>query len=344
MSDSGAFTWRPIEQGDIAAWADMMTACADADDHLRRRSEQELAALFGLPEFDFPAGSIAVFDGTAMVAASLVSTRPTADPVHEMRFDGVVHPAYRRRGLGGQLLDWGESAVVPLHERRHPGRPLTLHCSSRLGRADHDALFAGHGYRPVRWWHTMRMDLAAVPSAGPQPAGPQPGRPQPGRPHSDRAAPDGVRIVGFSTDAMEDTLQVRNEAFQDHWGSTETSAESWARSLGQESFRPEFSYIAYADGQALGIVISFEFGASTKATGSRNLYIGIVGTRRAGRKRGIASALLSRALAEGKAAGFSTSSLDVDGDSLTGAVGLYQRIGYTTARTHVTQAKDLITP
>jgi ribosomal protein S18 acetylase RimI-like enzyme len=344
MSDSGAFSWRPIEQGDIAAWAVMITACADADDHLRRLSEQDLAALFGFPDFDFPAGSIAVFDGTAMVAAALLSTRPAADPVHEMRFEGDVHPAYRRRGLGGQLLDWGETAAVPLHQKRHPGRPLTLHGSSRLGRADHDALFAGHGYRPVRWWHTMRMDLAAVPSAGPAPDRSAPDRSAPDRSAPDRSAPDGVRIAGFTADAMEDALQVRNEAFQDHWGSTETSAESWARSLGQESFRPEFSYIAYADGQALGIVISFEFGASTKATGTRNLYIGIVGTRRAGRKRGIASALLSRALADGKAAGFATSSLDVDGDSLTGAVGLYQRMGYTAARTHVTQAKDLITP
>jgi mycothiol synthase len=324
MSDNGAFSWRPIEQGDIAAWAVMMTACADEDEALRRMSEQDLAELFSFPDLDFSTGSIAVFDGAAMVAGALLSTRPAADPVHEMRFEGEVHPVYRRRGLGGQLLDWVETAAVPLHEKRHPGHPLTLHGSSRLGSAAHDALFAAHGYQPVRWWHTMRIDLSAVPPAG--------------------SAPGGVQIAGFTADAMEDALQVRNEAFRDHWGSTQTSAESWARSLGQESFRPEFSYVAYAGGQALGIIISFEFRASTKATGTRDLYVGIVGTRRAGRNRGIASALLSRALADGKAAGFSTSSLDVDGDSLTGAVGLYERIGYTAERTHVTQAKDLITP
>jgi mycothiol synthase len=74
------------------------------------------------------------------------------------------------------------------------------------------------------------------------------------------------------------------------------------------------------------------------------LLAALVGTRRAGRNRGIASALLSRALADGKAAGFGTSSLVVDADSLTGAVGLYKRIGYTVERTGISQSKQLTTP
>ncbi|HEY1626917.1 MAG TPA: GNAT family N-acetyltransferase [Streptosporangiaceae bacterium] len=329
MTDNGALGWRAIELGDVPEWAVMLDAVAKTESDPRYYGEQDLRELFGYPDSDFAGGSIAAFDEDAMVACAFLITRPFGERAHAMRLNGAVHPRYRRRGLGGRLLDWAEQAAIPLHERRHPGRALTLQAHGAPGNAGEQALFAAHGYRPVRWWNTMRMDLSAQ-SSSRSPAGVTP-------------APDGVEIEVFTPDRSEAARQVRNEAFQDHWGSTESSAESWAHIVAQESFRPEFSYVAYADGQAIGVVLSYEHEAATKATGSRDLYIGIVGTRRAGRNRGIASAMLSRALAAGRAAGLDTTSLLVDGDSLTGAVGLYERIGYSVEYTATTQAKDLIT-
>jgi mycothiol synthase len=322
MTENGAFSWRPIEPGDVGAWAVMLAAVTEVDGDSEHYGEQDLLELFQLPDCDFANGSVAVYDGSVMIACVFLMARSTADPVHDLRFSGAVHPAYRRRGLGGQLLGWVEKAAVPLHEQRHPGRPLTLRGWSKSGNTAEDALFEAHGYRPVRWWHTMRIDLTAMPAVP--------------------TAPDGVRITGYSAAASEDARQVRNEAFQDHWGSTETTVETWAHYMSQESFRPEFTFLAYGGAQPLGVVLSYEYDAATKVTGSRDLYIGIVGTRRAGRNRGIASALLSRALADAKEAGFATSSLTVDGDSLTGAVGLYERVGYTIEHTAITQSKDLI--
>jgi mycothiol synthase len=316
------FSWRPIGPGDVGAWAALLTAVADADGDPDRHGERELLELFELPDCDFASGSIAAFDGAAMVAGVFLMARSTADPVHQVRFAGDVHPAYRRRGLGGQVLDWAEGAALTLHEKRQPGRPLTVRGSSKSGNAADDALFAARGYRPVRWWHTMRMNLSAISSAVP--------------------APDDVDVTGYTPDASEDARHVRNEAFLDHWGSTESTVESWAHVVTGESFRPRFSYLAYAGGEPLGVLLSYEHDAYAKATGVRDLYIGLVGTRRAGRNRGIASALLTRALTEGKAAGFGTSSLFVDGDSLTGAVGLYERIGYVIEHTSITQTKELI--
>jgi ribosomal protein S18 acetylase RimI-like enzyme len=107
------------------------------------------------------------------------------------------------------------------------------------------------------------------------------------------------------------------------------------------AFRPEFSFLAYGDGEPLGMVIGHEYDAYAEATGERDVYIPIVGTRRAGRGRGIASALLSRALTEARAAGFTNASLNVDADSPTGALGLYERAGFTVEHTAVTQVKQL---
>jgi ribosomal protein S18 acetylase RimI-like enzyme len=62
--------------------------------------------------------------------------------------------------------------------------------------------------------------------------------------------------------------------------------------------------------------------AYTELTGILDLYIAVVATRRSACKHGIASALLSRALADARSAGLTAGSLTVDADSPTSAFGL----------------------
>jgi ribosomal protein S18 acetylase RimI-like enzyme len=239
-----------------------------------------------------------------------------------MRYWGGVHPDWRQRGLGTRLLDWAEDAAVRLHQEHFPGRPLSLSGSSLTHNPDGAALYAARGYQPVRWFHVMSRDLKApLPAAS--------------------LAPD-VRVAPFSPAVSEDARGIRNEAFADHWGSTETSAEAWEHHVTGSTFRPGFSFVAYAGQEPAGFVLSEEYEAYNEQIGGRDLFIGLVGTRRAARGRGIASALLIRALAGAREAGFISGSLVVDADSPTGAVGLYERVGFTVKHTSVTQAKSLL--
>jgi ribosomal protein S18 acetylase RimI-like enzyme len=90
------------------------------------------------------------------------------------------------------------------------------------------------------------------------------------------------------------------------------------------------------------VIVAHEYDSYTRATGRLDLYIPTVGTRRIGRKRGIASALLMHTMHAARAAGFVNVTLDVDSDSQTGAVGLYERAGFVVQDTFVTQTKQLI--
>jgi ribosomal protein S18 acetylase RimI-like enzyme len=83
----------------------------------------------------------------------------------------------------------------------------------------------------------------------------------------------------------------------------------------------------------LGLVLGHEYDSHTQATGQRELHVPTVGTRRAGRKRGIATALLVASLRAAQSDGPVRASLSVDSDSPTGAVGLYERVGFTTQDT-----------
>src|SRR5262245_15848965 len=183
-------------------------------------------------------------------------------------------------------------------------------------------LYAAHGYRPSRWFHGMTRDLSAALPKVPAPAG--------------------VDVVGLTPDRWEDARLIRNDALRDHWGSTDDPADAWAHSMAVSAVRPELSFLAYAGGEPLGLIISHEYGAYNEAFGRRDLYIALVATRRAARKRGIASALLLRALTGGRAAGFASASLGVDAGSPTGALGLYQRAGFTVMLTSVTHTKPLL--
>jgi mycothiol synthase len=314
--------WRPVttaDAGDLTALLNAMEAVDHQDEHA---SEEETLEEFGDPDCDLPRGSIAAYDGGTMIGYGMLTARMAADPVHEMYVSGGVHPEYRRRGLGGRILHWAERAAPALHQERFPGRPLSLAGHVQASNTGAVALYAAHGYTQARWFRGMRRDLSvALPEA---------------------AVPAGIEIAGFATTRSQDAMLIRNESFRDHWGSVEYTAGGWAHFTRQQAFRPEFSFLAYGGAEPLGLVIGMEYVADSEATGYRDLEIPLVGTRRAGRKRGIASALLTRAMAEARAAGFAAASLGVDADSPTGAVGLYERLGFTVMGTWVSERKPLI--
>ena len=308
----------PEDAGDLVA---LWTAIEDADGSEDYLSEQDLRQEFGDPNRDFARGSIATYDGRAMVGYGVLTCRSTADSVHDMRYRGGVHPSYRGRGLGTGLLAWAEQAAVPLHDARHPGRPLALSSACLSRNEGAAALHEGRGYQAVRWIHSMLRDLSApIPQA---------------------EVPAGVRIAGYTPDLAEHARLVRNESFRDHWGSTDTTAEAWTHRLASGSFRPALSFLAYEGTEPLGVLISHEHDAYRTKTGLRDLYIATVGTRAAGRKRGIATALLATALSAARADGYDQASLGVDADSLTGAVRLYEQVGFTVRKTWTSYRKQL---
>lgn len=315
------FDRRPLTPADVADWAALLTAVHLADGEDEYTSEQDLRERFEDPEQDFATGSVAFYDGATMAGYGTLMCRGAADPVHDMLYMGRVHPSYRGRGLGGELLDWAEHAAVPLHNQRFPGRPLSLATGCLSTNAAAVALYEQRGYQPARWFQEMVRDLSA--------------------PVPPPVVPAGVRITAYRPDMAGHALLVRNESFRDHWGSTQTSPEHWAHFLAAAAFRPGFSFLAYEESEPLGMLIARESEAYQAHTGRRDVHIALVGTRAAARKRGIATALLLTTMAAARADGYDRASLDVDSDSLTGAVRLYEHLGFIVASTWISYRKQL---
>ena len=324
MALDADFDCRPLDPGQVQAHADLLASIVAADDDNNVMTVDDLLEDFSNPQIDFGRGSLACYDGELMVGCITIMHRSSADPVHEMRQWGGVHPAYRGRGIGTGLLEWAEAAAVPLHLERFPAKSASLGCYIQTRNTPAVELFAARDYKQSRWFHEMVRDLEAdIPS---------------------RELPANVEVTGFTPERAADARLVRNESFHDHWGSTEVTPESWAFRIGGRSFRPGLSFIAYSDGQPIAIVISHEQDGHLEKTGRRDAHIDLVGTRRPARGRGIASALVTMSLRAARAAGYGTASLSVDADSPTGAIGLYERLGFTTALTKVNAARPIYEP
>lgn len=119
---------RPLAPDDTKAWAALLNVIQDADGSDDCTSEEDLLEAFSQPDQEFASGSIAIYDGLDMVGYGVLTRRSVADPVHDMRHEGGVHPSYRGRGPGGELLDWAEKTAVPLHNDRFPGGPSRSAC------------------------------------------------------------------------------------------------------------------------------------------------------------------------------------------------------------------------
>ena len=313
--------WRTITAEDGAEWARQVLAIEESYGTEEILGADDLVADLRDPDVDPERGTIAAFSEGNMIAYAGLRASPGVTGRHEMHLYGGVHPSQRGRGLGTRLLAWAEQAALPLHQARYPGHPLALAASCPAGQDDALALLAAAGYQQARWFHFMSRNLTGAVPGG--------------------QFPEGTRIARYEARLSQAARQVRDEAFRDHWGSTPTTAESWQHFVGYAAFRPAFSFLAYLGGEPAGVLIAHEYDAFTQATGRRESYIATVGVTRPARGRGIASALIRHSLAAAQADGCTAATLHVDADSPTGALTLYERLGFTTQNTSVTLIKDL---
>lgn len=319
-----ALTRRPLRRADVAQCVEVLAAAEVVDRTGENLDAADVARELDHPGVDLHRDSLAVLDGDRLVAFGVVVGTAQPRDVHHVRLWGEVHPQWRRRGIGRELLAWQLDRGAALHGERHPSRAAQL----ELWVADHVpgavAVARDAGLAPVRHWFDMECDLAG------EPAEPMPS-PLPLVPY-DPALDEAVRVA-------------RNGAFADHYGSAERGADEWRQYFtGDPAYRPDLSLLAL-DGEAVaGCLLTYVYPADTAATGIMEAWVGTVGVRREYRGRGVATALLADGLRRFQEAGCARAGLGVDSVNPTGAVGLYERLGFRTVRTTTTWAQQLPAP
>ncbi len=310
-------TWRPLARSDAAALESTVEAARVADGGQEVRTLDDLVRELTDPRAPAATNTLglALHDGS-LAGWAIVHERFRALLARRVFLDGATHPAVRGRGIGTQLLSWAIARGEETLTAQPADLPRFLEAYRDVTSTSAVALHIAHGFTAVRHYQDMRRDLGTSLPAEPAVAG--------------------VRIVPYETAHTEAARLAHNEAFADHWCSEPVRPEDWDRDfVGDPHFRADLSLVAFAGDEVAGYSINFCSEADWAVGDVRDAWIGVLGVRRAWRGRGLATALLVRGMAAFRAAGMDTASLGVDTENPTGAVGIYERVGFVVNRRFV---------
>ncbi len=317
-------TWRPLAADDAARLEALVEAARSADGGEEVRTRDDLLRELTDPRAPAATNTLALAlpDGT-LAGWAIVHERFHGRLARRVFLDGCTGARVRGRGIGTRLLRWaiarGEEALAaqPANLPRHVEAFRDVTASSAVN------LHVAHGFTTVRHYMDMRRDLAVE---------------LPGEP-----GVDGVRIVRYDAAFAEAARRAHNEAFTDHWDTEPVRPEDWERDfVGDPRFRADLSFIALAGDAVAGYSLNYCSEADWAASDVRDAWIGQLGVLRAWRGRGIATALLVRSMARFRDAEMDAASLGVDAQNPTGAVALYERVGFTVNRRFVRLRRSVL--
>jgi mycothiol synthase len=311
-------TIRNYRAGDVPALVGLINE-ADAIDKLERATtvqemEHELSFPTAHPETD----CTLAWDGEKLVGyADLYVRAGDAGTDGIIYCWGVVHPQWRRHGLGRRLLEAAYTRASAYEDQIAEGR-INFQCSARDVEQGRRALYESFGMESVRYFVNL-----ARPLDGNLPA---------------VSLPEGIRLRAFDPERDAETVwRVDDSAFRDHWGYTESKLEEFLHWLKLPHLRPELWYLAEdeATNEVVGLSLSLIDPDWIAQTGRQEGYVYTVAVLREYRRRGLGSALLAQSLHALSGAGMEAAHLHADADNLTGAMRLYERAGFRVRKTSV---------
>jgi len=309
-------------EADLADIARIENAEAAEDGLQRRVSLEEVASFVARSSDSFdPARdvTIAELDGR-VVGVGQREIVDTTDARREYRLDGIVDPAWRGRGIGRALLTENERVARDLAGAQGASAPVLGSWSWETQPRDR-ALLEAAGFRPARWFFDMvRPTLDDVVEA---------------------ALPEGLDIRPIDRSLARAVWDADIEAFADHWGGFDHSEANLERWLNAPTTDLSLWIVAFDGDEIAGGVINSIDPDQNAVLGVRRGWLNSVFTRRAWRRRGLATALVARSLARLRDRDMTSAALGVDADNANGALGLYERLGFAVDQRAIAWRKEL---
>ena len=233
--------------------------------------------------------------------------------VHEV--GGAVHPDYWKNGIGTKLLDWAEQRALSLSSHAPAGVSTVVQVNLYDNESEAIELFAGRGYKKVREWLHLVIELDAPPLLPTLPANLS------------------LRTMDLDND-WDIVGPAMDEAFADHWGAitlppVETLAPEKPEQIvslpEDESYSnaPGFCFIVMDKNTVVGGVLCNNKLVQRDDTGR----VGSVFVRPGYRRQGVGRVLMLTAFHAFWQHGIRRIVTDTDADSFTEAPMFYSGLG-----------------
>jgi mycothiol synthase len=305
-------TIRRFRDGDFEAMVGPMARSAEADGEQATFDAVRLATslrVVGLrPEANL---LLAEADGVVVgwVRAGDMGVAPDVGRVLAHR--GCVDPAWRRRGIGGALVAGARALLVEVVRLRPAADPGDAFYETwcTVGSAGTLAMLGRDGYRVGSYGIGMvRRTLLDLPSG---------------------ELPAGIECRPVRTGDGLTILRAMDEAMQDQHGWPPLDDDGLDGMLSHPLWgQTDIWQVAWEGDTVVAGVLGYIDRPENEAFGRRRGYTEGIFTVRPWRRRGIAAALIGRNLRLLRDLGMTEAALGVDTDNPTGALRLYQRVGF----------------
>jgi ribosomal protein S18 acetylase RimI-like enzyme len=173
------------------------------------------------------------------------------------------------------------------------------------------AILTAAGLVPVRWvFQLRRPTLDDIPDA---------------------PLPEGLELRPVERDQVRAILLADEEAFRDHWEPRDFTEASMRSEMESKELRLELWVVAWVGDEVVGSVQGWIWPEENEALGVKRGWLHSVFTVREYRRRGVASVAVARSLAILKERGLDTGILGVDATNPTGALRVYENVGFSVA-------------
>ncbi len=153
--------------------------------------------------------------------------------------------------------------------------------------------------------------------------------------------PDGLEVRPVQPEHHRAVFEAENEAFRDHWGHHEMGEEAFRQTFDQDENDTGLWVVAWDGNDVAGVVETWIWPTENERLGVRRGWLERISVRRPWRRRGLGRALTAAALRKVRDAGMDEAMLGVDAQNPTGALGLYERLGFTVFRRSTAYGRPL---
>ncbi len=235
---------------------------------------------------------------------------------------GFVHPAFRRQGVGGQLLRWVEARQREV-ARNHGASTSVHHVFITEGEAGRAAMLRRAGYVPVR--HFLRMERPTLDNI------------------PDIPMPEGFEVRRVQPEHLRSIFDAHMDALRGHWGVSPAKPGDFERWTTLPTFQPHLWQVAWhlETDCVAGQVKPFINEEQNLTQNRRRGETEFISVGETWRRRGLASALIARALRAQRDAGMNESVLGVDADNSHEAARLYERCGFRVTQRNMVLRKSV---
>ncbi|MEB3282306.1 MAG: N-acetyltransferase [Lyngbya sp.] len=312
---------RPCTDSDLGAIVELFNACEKVDQTGIWETVERLEQALNTPSFN-RAKNLRLWENSEgeLVGYGSVWIDPSQTGIDGF-LDFRVHPTVRNQGLEEEIITWGEKR---LKEATKDGNGnVKLYSGVCSDRGDVITILQNLGFIAVRYFFRMRRSLA--------------------KPIDEPKFPEGfkLRIVEPEKDATQ-WVEMYNQTFIDHWNHHDYTVEEYLHSIKHPEYNRELDLIAIApDGTFAAFCESHIYPEDNKRNTRNEGWIIGLGTRREFRQLGLGRAMLLSGMQCLKAKGMDTAILIVDAENPSGALRLYESVGFEKVLTNISYVKNL---